>query len=209
MWRRIMFGRQWSRIWLSQDKIKKINLSCMKFYCFTIFHLYISNLRAVLLCFLWFSCNLRFYILAVCRQSNFVFVVSTRIYNCTCFSFKFDHGYEETSMCEQPNAFCHIYGYFTLICQRRNITLFVRYAYKAYFGLNLGDQDKKWVPHSVYHNFKEMLRDWTKRNIRAFLLGFLWPGKNRWTTQLTAIFCLINTKGVGKKNTQSRILVSS
>ena len=48
---------------------------------------------------------------------------------------------------------------FTLIRQRRNITSFVRHAYKAYFGLAYGDQDKKWAPHIVCHNCEEMLRD--------------------------------------------------
>ncbi|XP_076808692.1 uncharacterized protein LOC143451831 [Clavelina lepadiformis] len=31
--------------------------------------------------------------------------------------------------------------------------------YRAYFGIHLGDQDKKWSPHIVCHNCEEMLRD--------------------------------------------------
>ena len=65
--------------------------------------------------------------------------------------------------CENKrDAFCYICGCCTLIRQMRNITSFVRRAYKAYFGLAPGDQGKKWAPHILCHNCEEMLRDWTK-----------------------------------------------
>ena len=54
-----------------------------------------------------------------------------------------------------PGAFCYICGYF-------DATSFVKRAYKVYFGLTLGDQDKKWIPHIVCHNCEEILHDWTK-----------------------------------------------
>ena len=60
------------------------------------------------------------------------------------------------------DAFCYICGVYTFSRQRRNISLFVKRAYKAYFQVPLGDQDKKWAPHIVCHNCEEMLRDWTK-----------------------------------------------
>ena len=48
------------------------------------------------------------------------------------------------------------------LVKRRNILLFVKHAYKAYFQVPLRDQDKKWAPHIVCHNCEEMLRDWMK-----------------------------------------------
>src|SRR5271165_4701345 len=50
-----------------------------------------------------------------------------------------------------PDSFCYICGCYTLLRQRRNITSFVMRAYKAYFEVPLGDQDKKWTPHIVCH----------------------------------------------------------
>ena len=120
--------------------------------------------------------------------------------------------------CEnKPDAFCYICGCFTLIRQRRNITSFVRRAYKAYFGLALGDQDKKWAPRIVCHNCEEMLRDWTKGKCKG--LPFEIPMTCREPTDHTTdcYSCLVNTKGIGKKlwllkkrktDTKSHILVS-
>ena len=62
----------------------------------------------------------------------------------------------------KPDAFCYIYGCYTLTLQRRNISLFVKRAYKAYFEVYLGDQEEQWAPHVVLHNCEEMLRDRTK-----------------------------------------------
>ena len=88
-----------------------------------------------------------------------------------------------------PDSFCYICGCYALIRQRRNITSFVRCAYKSYFGVPLGDQDKKWAPHIVCHNCEEMLRDWTKGK-RKGPLGFPWYGANRRTTIVTATSAL-------------------
>ena len=74
--------------------------------------------------------------------------------------------------CEnRPDAFCYICGCFTLIRQRRNITTFVRRAYKAYFKRALDDQEKKWAPHFVCHNCEKILRDWTKGKRKGLPFG--------------------------------------
>ena len=104
--------------------------------------------------------------------------------------------------CEnKPDAFCYICGCFTHILQRSNITSFVRRAYKAYFGLSLGNQGKKWATHIVYHNCKEMLRDWTKgkRKGLPFEIPMTWREPTDYT--IDCYFCLVNTKGTGKKKT--------
>ena len=59
----------------------------------------------------------------------------------------------------KTNSFCYICGIYALPRQRRNISLFVKRAYKAYFQVPLGDQEKNWDPHVVCHNCEEMLRD--------------------------------------------------
>ena len=93
-----------------------------------------------------------------------------------------------------PGAFCYICGYFTLIRQRRNISPFVKRSYRAYFGLTLGDQDKKWAPHTVSLNCEEMQCDWTKGKCKGLPFGILmtrWEPKYHTTD---CYFCLVNTK---------------
>ena len=70
-----------------------------------------------------------------------------------------------------PGAFSYNWRYSTLIRQRRNITSFVKRAYKVCFGLTLGNQDKKFAPRTVRHNCEEMLRDWTKRKRKGLPFG--------------------------------------
>ena len=99
-----------------------------------------------------------------------------------------------------PDTFCYICGYFTLSRQRRNITMFVRRAYKAYFGLTLGDQEKKWAPHIVCHNCEEMLRDWTKGKRKGLPFGIPMTWREQQNHVSDCYFCLVNTKGIGKKS---------
>ena len=49
----------------------------------------------------------------------------------------------------KPDFFCYVCGCHTLLCQSHNITSFVKRAYKVYFQIPLGDQDKKWSSHIV------------------------------------------------------------
>ncbi len=99
-----------------------------------------------------------------------------------------------------PDAFCYICGCYTLLRQKRNITSFVKRAYKAYFAVPLGDQDKKWAPHIVCHNCEEMLRDWTKgkRKSLPFGIPMVWREPKDHVTD--CYFCLVSTKGIGKKS---------
>ena len=103
----------------------------------------------------------------------------------------------------KADAFCYICGIYTFLCQRRNISLFVKRACKAYFQVHLGDQDKKWAPHIVCHNCEEMLRDWTKGKRKGLPFGvpMVWRKPKEHLTD--CYFCLVNTKGIGKKNRQN------
>ena len=99
-----------------------------------------------------------------------------------------------------PDSFCYICGCYTLVRQRRNITSFVRDAYKSYFGVHLGDQDKKWAPHIVCHNCEEMLRDWNKGKRKGLPFGVPMVWREPKDHCSDCYFCIVNTKGVGKKN---------
>ena len=78
----------------------------------------------------------------------------------------------------KPDSFCYVCGCYTLPHQRRNITLFVKHTYKAYFQILLGDQDKKWSSHIVCHNCEECFAVGHKENERDCLLEFPWFGGN-------------------------------
>ena len=99
-----------------------------------------------------------------------------------------------------PDSFCYICGCYTLLRQRRNITSFVKRAYKTYFEVPLGDQDKKWAPHIVCHNCEEMLRDWTKGKRKGLPFGVPMVWREPKDHISDCYFCIVNTKGVGKKN---------
>ena len=106
-----------------------------------------------------------------------------------------------TGKCKNKvDSFCYICGIYALTRQRRNISLFVERAYKAYFQFPLGDQEKKWAPHMVCHNCEEMLRDWAKGKWKGLPFGvpMMWREPKEHLTDY--YFCLVNTKGIGKKN---------
>ena len=100
----------------------------------------------------------------------------------------------------KPDAFCYICGCYTLIRQRRNISSFVKRAYKAYFEVHLGDQDQQWAPHVVCHNCEEMLRNCAKGKCKGLPFGvpMVWREPTNHVTD--CYFCMVNTTGVGKKN---------
>ena len=93
----------------------------------------------------------------------------------------------------KADSFFYIFSIYALTRQRRNISLFVKRAYKAY-------QEKKWVPQIVCHNCEEMLRDWTKRKQKGLSFGIpmVWREPKEHLTD--CYFCLANTKGIRKKN---------
>ena len=57
-----------------------------------------------------------------------------------------------------PDSFCYVCGCYIMKKQRENITELVCKAYRAYFGVTLGDQDKPWAPHVACHTCVSGLR---------------------------------------------------
>ena len=75
-------------------------------------------------------------------------------------------------------------------------------AYKAYFQVPLGDQEKNWAPHVVCHNCEEMLRDWTKGKRKGLPFGVPMVWREPKDHLNDCYFCMVNLKGIGKKNRQ-------
>ena len=100
----------------------------------------------------------------------------------------------------KADSFCYICGIYALTYQRRNILLFVKRAYKAYFQVPLGDQEKIWAPHIVCHNCEKMLRDWTKGKRKGLPFGIAMVLREPKEHLTDCYFCLVNTKGIGTKN---------
>ena len=70
-----------------------------------------------------------------------------------------------------PDVFCYICGEYIMEKQRFNVQDFTKKAYKAYFGMKLGDQDKCWAPHMVCKQCTETLRLWTQRKVKSMRFG--------------------------------------
>ena len=55
-----------------------------------------------------------------------------------------------------------------MLRNRKKITDFVKEAYRAYFGINIGDQDKNWGPKVVCRSCIDSLSKW-KNGIKKHL----------------------------------------
>ena len=75
--------------------------------------------------------------------------------------------------------FFYICDEFALVKQGRDITDFVKKAYRVYFGVKLGDQDKNWAPHKVCSTCIAALRNLLKGNKKILPFGVQWYGVNQ------------------------------
>ena len=100
---------------------------------------------------------------------------------------------ERRGCINEPDYFCYICGQFTLKSQRRGITQLAKYAYNAYFGMKLGDQDKKWAPHIICSTCNKNLTQWLKgKGKMQFAVPMTWREPLDHTTD--CYFCLTNVK---------------
>ena len=83
-------------------------------------------------------------------------------------------------------------------CQAK-ITDFVKKAYRDYFGVKLGDQDKPFAPHVCCKTRVENLNDWRngKKKTMPFAIPMVWSEGKDHTTNY---FCMINLKRINRKN---------
>ena len=81
--------------------------------------------------------------------------------------------------------------------QKRNINYFVKRAYKAYFDMKLGHQNKSWAPHLACKTCVGSLHGWTKGKLKLnFAVPMVWrKPKNHFDD---CYFCLNDIKGFNK-----------
>ncbi|KAL6461702.1 hypothetical protein MHYP_G00298470 [Metynnis hypsauchen] len=65
-------------------------------------------------------------------------------------------------------------------------------AYKAYFGMPVGDQDKPWAPHFTYEHCKKTLEGWYRGEKRAmhFAVPRIWREPTDHSTN--CYFCMVD-----------------
>ena len=98
-----------------------------------------------------------------------------------------------------PNHFCYVCGQFTTKSQSRPISSLLKSAYHAYFGMKLGDQDKKWAPHIVCVSCNLHLTQWLKgKDKMPFAIPMVWREPQDHTTD--CYFCLTSVTGFSSRN---------
>lgn len=103
-----------------------------------------------------------------------------------------------------PDSFCYISGKYTLGKQSRRITSSVRQLYKAYFEIDLGDQDKPWAPHTVCVTCISRLGLWSKGKSKSMPFGIPMVWREQKNHHDDCYFCMVKPLG---KNAQSRKFV--
>ena len=103
-----------------------------------------------------------------------------------------------------PDIFCYVCGKFTLRQHRKSISEFVVKAYFAYFGIKLGDQDKRWAPHIICSVCYSNLHGWIcGRRSLPFGIPMIWREATNHTND--CYFCLIKNQGFTARN-KSKII---
>ena len=99
-----------------------------------------------------------------------------------------------------PNDFCHICGTYIVKARQRPITDFVRRGYLAYFGIKIGDQDKRWAPHTTCSTCLEQLRKWSKGQLKQlpFAIPMIWREPTNHYND--CYFCITKVTGYNCKN---------
>ena len=99
-----------------------------------------------------------------------------------------------------PDMFCYICGEYILKNQRKSITDTVIRLYLAYFGIEIHNQDKVWVPHSVCKMCIEHLRQWEKGMRKSLKFGVPMLWREQKNHHDDCYFCMTNVLGMNKNN---------
>ena len=101
------------------------------------------------------------------------------------------------------DSFCYICDKFKITNEGNRVTDFIQKAYLAYFGVQLGDQDKPWAPHEFCKTCVEYLRQWTEGSQKALNFGIpmIWRETKSHTDD--CYFCAINLTGTNKRKRKS------
>ena len=99
------------------------------------------------------------------------------------------------------DIFCYICGAYTLVPYRNPVTTLIKQTYHAYFGMNLGDQDKAWAAHMVCKSCTKCLRQWWskgKKTSLKFGIPMVWREPRNHDSD--CYFCAIDVTGINRKN---------
>ena len=105
-----------------------------------------------------------------------------------------------------PDVFCYICGEYMLAKYRFNVRDFTKRAYKAYFGIKLGDQNKSLATPKVCKQCTEMLCRWIQGKANSMRFGFLWYG---WTQKSPQRLLFLHCRYDWKESVQEERLVLS
>lgn len=99
-----------------------------------------------------------------------------------------------------PDKFCYICGRYAIQKQRRVITELVKTNYQSYFGLQMINLDKRWVPHSVCTSCVSILSSWSKNSKDSKRMPFQIPTIWREPqSHADCYFCLCKLEGFNVK----------
>lgn len=104
-----------------------------------------------------------------------------------------------------PNKFCYICGEYIFQENRRLISEDVRSSYFNYFGINLEDEGKSWVPHIVCKMCQAYLLQWfkDKKKRLKFSTPMIW--KKQRNHYDDCYFCSGNISGINRVNRKTWI----
>ena len=98
-----------------------------------------------------------------------------------------------------PDNFCYTCGEFTPKANQKLISNFYKNAYRAYFQVELGDQDKKWAPHIVCKTWLENMRLWTSSRLKSLrhAISMIWREPQNHFND--CYFCSVSIAGLNQK----------
>lgn len=98
------------------------------------------------------------------------------------------------------DSFCVVCGEYTFKKFRKVITDFVKTAYFNYFGVNICDEEKPWVPKTACQNCVVSLRQWSngKRSALKFKTPMIWREPTNHHDD--CYFCVVNITGINSAN---------
>ena len=98
-----------------------------------------------------------------------------------------------------PDNFCYTCGEFTPKANRKLISDFYKNAYRAYFQVELGDQDKNWAPHIVCKTWLENMRLWTSSKLKSLrhAISMIWREPQNHFND--CYFCFVSIAGLNQK----------
>ena len=94
-----------------------------------------------------------------------------------------------------PDVFSYICGEYMLAKYRFNVRDFTKRAYKVYFGIKLGDQDKCWAPHKVCKQCTETLHRWTQCKATSMRFGVPMIWRKPKNHHEDCYFCMVDMNG--------------